>query len=135
MALSGSARVGSENPTNTHCVLLQLQRVPHRGLGLPHRGCRFDGLTDLKTRLNTHTYNYTYTPTPTPTPKLGNLAKHGYRVVRPQPRPPDLLSFVGTASKSGAVPPIKENRMQGHNGLNEINAPTKDNTPTRLKLS
>ena len=37
-----------------------------------------------------------------------NMQKDGYRVVRPQPRPPDLLSFVGTASKSGAVPPIKE---------------------------
>ena len=64
-----------------------------------------------------------------------NEHNDGYRVVRPQPHPPDLHSFVGTASKSGAVPPIKENRMQGHNGLNEINAPTKDNTPTRLKLS
>ena len=32
----------------------------------------------------------------------------GYRVVRPQPRPPDLRSFVGTASKSGAVPPISK---------------------------
>ena len=37
-----------------------------------------------------------------------NEHNDGYRVVRPQPHPPDLHSFVGTASKSGAVPPIKE---------------------------
>ena len=64
-----------------------------------------------------------------------NKRKGGYRDVRPHPPPPDLHSFVGTASKSGAVPPIKENRMQGHNGLNEINAPTKDKTPARHNLS
>ena len=37
-----------------------------------------------------------------------NEHNDGYRVVRPQPHPPDLHSFVGTASKSGAVPPTEE---------------------------
>ena len=37
-----------------------------------------------------------------------NKRKGGYRDVRPHPPPPDLHSFVGTASKSGAVPPTEE---------------------------
>ena len=41
-----------------------------------------------------------------------NMQKDGYRVVRPQPRPPDSPSFIGTASESGAVPLItKLNRF------------------------
>ena len=67
-----------------------------------------------------------------------NKQKDGYRVVDAEcvhnPLHRICIASLARLANPAPCPPPKK-RMQGHDGLNEINAPTKDNTPTRLNLS